>query len=232
MHGRQNFRITKITGDVPIDGRGNKPVGFPSEILIASTNAGKVSEVKRALSCLSVALRDLRDFGPLREVNETGSSFMDNAQLKAREYARMTGMWTLADDSGLEVEALGGAPGVHSARYAGEGATDKQRVERLLSELRDVPAGRRTARFVCAVAISDRDGNLIWEGTETCPGAIGFSPAGVNGFGYDPLFIPDGFEMSFGELSDSIKGKISHRAKALSLLREFILEQPLQGQKR
>lgn len=210
-----------------MDEKGNKPVGFPNEILIASTNAGKVREVKGALSSLSVALRDLRDFGPLREVKETGSSFMDNAQLKAREYARMTGMWTLADDSGLEVEALGGAPGVHSARYAGEGATDEQRVERLLSELGDVPAERRAARFVCAVAVSDSDGNLIWEGTGTCRGAIGFRPAGVNGFGYDPLFIPDGFKLSFGELSDSIKGKISHRAKALSLLREFILEQPL-----
>jgi XTP/dITP diphosphohydrolase len=200
-------------------------VGFPNEILIASTNAGKVREVKGALASLSVVLRDLRDFGPLREVQETGSSFMDNAQLKAREYARMTGMWTLADDSGLEVDALGGAPGVHSARYAGQSATDKQRVERLLTELGDVQAEGRAARFVCAVAVSDRDGNLIWEGTGTCSGAIGFSPAGVNGFGYDPLFIPDGFALSFGELADSIKGEISHRAKALSQLREFILNQ-------
>ena len=129
----------------------------------------------------------------------------------------------MADDSGLEVDALGGAPGILSARYAGEGATDADRTNRLLTELSDVPAEKRSARFVSAVAIANTRGQIVNVSVGTCDGRIDFAPSGSGGFGYDPVFVPSGYEKSFGELESEIKSRISHRARALLAAREFLL---------
>ncbi len=133
-----------------------------------------------------------------------------------------TGFWSLADDSGLEVEALGGAPGVFSARYAGENATDREKIAKLLHELNETQDRRRLARFVCAMAISDEKGEIKFLTEGICNGKIALSPSGTNGFGYDPIFIPDDFEQTFGELSDEIKQKISHRARATEKIIPFL----------
>lgn len=157
------------------------------------------------------------------EVEETGATFTENASLKAQAYAAQAGLWTLADDSGLEVDALGGAPGIYSARYAGAGATDAERIARLLEELRHVEQDARRARFVCAVATADPTGNVIHVSLGTCEGSISREPHGAGGFGYDPIFIPDGYDESFGQLSSEIKARISHRARALQATCSFLL---------
>ena len=146
--------------------------------------------------------------------------YAENAIAKARFYALSTGLCALADDSGLEVEALGGAPGVFSARYAGEGASDAQRRELLLSEL----GGNvdRRARFVAAVAIARPDGEILNVSEGICVGTLTFAPRGEGGFGYDPLFVPDGYDQTFAELSETVKNRISHRARALMQTREFL----------
>jgi XTP/dITP diphosphohydrolase len=192
------------------------------EILIATSNKGKLREVQSYLSSLNLRFHNLSEFPSLTEPEETGSTFAENASLKARYYADQTKLWTLADDSGLEVEALGGAPGVFSARYAGVGASDSKRIEHLLSELKNVPDEKRSARFVCALAFSNPRAELIKLTTGTCEGRIALEPRGTNGFGYDPAFLPDGYEQTFGELSHEIKQNISHRANALRLFTSFL----------
>lgn len=196
---------------------------LPTEILIATRNTGKLREAQELLSDLPVRLRNLAEFPQTGEVEETGTTFSENASLKAQAYAVQTGLWTLADDSGLEVDALGGAPGIYSARYAGAGATDAERIARLLEELRRVDEQSRTARFVCAIAFADTKGNVINISLGTCEGRIAREPHGAGGFGYDPIFIPDGCEESFGQLSSEIKSQISHRARALQATRSFLL---------
>lgn len=195
------------------------------EILVATKNAGKIKELEQLLAGLPVHLRSLNEFSDVVEAEETGATFAENAVLKARSYASQTRLWALADDSGLEVDALGGAPGVYSARYAGEGASDADRIEKLLSELKSVPDEQRRARFVCAMAVSDANGEIKFLAEETCEGAIARTPSGANGFGYDPVFIPDNFNQTFGELADEIKREISHRARAakkiIRYLRDF-----------
>jgi XTP/dITP diphosphohydrolase len=193
------------------------------ELLVATRNAGKLREVQALLADLPVRLLSLAEFPATTEVEETGRTFAENAALKASDYAAQTGCLTLADDSGLEVEALGGAPGVLSARYAGEGASDQERNTRLLDELAQTGDVARRARFVCAIAIADEQGEILNISRGTCEGRIGDGPRGGNGFGYDPLFIPDGYAQSFGELSEEIKGRISHRARALEGARAFLL---------
>lgn len=194
----------------------------PKELVIATRNRGKLVEVRELLHDLPLGLRSLMDFPATSEVEETGTTFADNASIKATAYALQTGSWTLSDDSGLEVAALGGAPGIYSARYAGEQATDAERIELLLSELAHTGDDARHARFVCAVSLADPHGRIVNVSTGACEGRIAHSPRGVQGFGYDPIFIPEGFEQSFGELSSEIKQVISHRARALYGTRSFL----------
>jgi XTP/dITP diphosphohydrolase len=202
-------------------------VQFPS-LLLGTRNAGKVREIETILADVPWELRSLRDFDTVAVPPETAPTYAGNAMIKARFYARETGLCALADDSGLEVEALDGAPGVLSARYAGEGASDADRRALLLSELARVSKesareSDRSARFVCAVAIATPDGEVLNVSEGVCPGTIIFEPRGTNGFGYDPLFVPEGFDQTFAKLSDTVKNRISHRARALLKTRTFLL---------
>ena len=196
------------------------------QLVIATKNNGKVKELARILADLPVTLRSLNDFENVSEPEETGVDFIENAVLKAREYARQTGHWTVADDSGLEVEALDNAPGVFSARYAGENATSQERIDKLLSELSNTGSENRRARFVCAMAVADDRGELRYVAEGVCDGSVIDTPTGANGFGYDPVFVPEGFSETFGELSGDVKREISHRARAskkiIAYLRHFI----------
>jgi XTP/dITP diphosphohydrolase len=195
----------------------------PQELLIATGNKGKIVEFRSLLASLPLRLRNLAEFPEIREVEETGTTFSDNAVLKASGYAGQTGLWTLADDSGLEVDALDGAPGVFSARYAGESATDSQRIERLLEELSQYGEQERRARFICVIAIADAHGQIVHLSTGRCEGQIIHAPRGTGGFGYDPVFLPQGFNQTFGELSPEIKQSISHRALAMQAARSFLV---------
>ena len=183
-----------------------------TKLLIATKNAGKLKEFENLLADLPVQLCSLNDIPNVLEPEETGATFAANAALKANSYALQTGLRALADDSGLEVAALNNAPGVLSARYAGENATDKDRIEKLLKELKNIH--ERRARFVCAMAVADETGETQFMTQGFCDGKIALTARGVNGFGYDSIFIPDGFIHTFGELSGNVKQKISHRAQA------------------
>ena len=198
------------------------PSRFPS-LLLGTRNAGKVREIQTILGNVPWTIRSLREFEDVGTADETGQTYSDNATSKAQFYARATGVCVLADDSGLEVKALGGAPGVLSARYAGEKASDADRRALLLLELAKVPQRDRTARFVCAVAVATPNGTVLNVSEGICNGQIIFEPRGDGGFGYDPLFVPDGFDQTFAELADSIKNQISHRARALLKTRDFLI---------
>lgn len=194
----------------------------PRELLIATGNAGKLREIRALLGDLPLVLFSLADFPVIEEVAETGSTFAENAALKALGYARQAGILTLADDSGLEVDALAGAPGVRSARYLGEHVSYSDRIAALLTILKDVKTGTRTAQFVCALAIATEKQEMIYTTQAACHGRIAEAPLGCGGFGYDPIFIPDGFDQTFGELAADIKNGISHRGRALARARQFI----------
>ena len=185
------------------------------KILIATKNTGKVREIREMLAETPFRLQILDDFSEIAEPAETGATFAGNAALKARYYALQTGVWALADDSGLEVEALNNAPGVYSARYAGENAGDRERIAKLLAELNETNDENRRARFVCAMAVADETGAIILTAEGICDGKIAFEAVGENGFGYDPIFIPDGFSETFGQLANDIKQQISHRKRAI-----------------
>ena len=191
-------------------------------LLVATRNRGKIKELRHLLADLPFELLGLAEFPTVAEVPETGDSFSANASLKAAGYARQTGLVALADDSGLEVDALGGAPGIFSARYAGAGAADAERTAKLLSELTTIPAKKRSARFVSAVAIADCEGQILNVSVGTCDGRIDFAPRGSGGFGYDPVFVPTGYDQTFAELAPAIKNQISHRARALAGASEFL----------
>jgi XTP/dITP diphosphohydrolase len=193
-----------------------------SKLVIATKNPGKIKELEKLLADLPVYLQSLNDFSNIVEVAETGAAFAENAALKAKGYALQTGMMSLADDSGLEVFALGGAPGIYSARYAGENTSDKVRIAKLLEELSRTQNENRAARFVCAMAIADKNGEMVFSAEESCEGAIAFEPRGANGFGYDPVFVPNGFDKTFGELSGSVKRQISHRGRASIKIIEYL----------
>ena len=152
------------------------------------------------------------------EVEETGTTFEENSKIKAEEIMKVTGMPAIADDSGLMVEALGGAPGVYSARFAGEHATDEENNEKLMSLMEEIPDGRRQAKFVSVITLMYPDGRILTARGE-CPGTIGRVPEGTNGFGYDPLFLPEGYSVTYAQLTAEEKNRISHRAKALEILR-------------
>lgn len=192
------------------------------ELLIASKNPGKIKEFRQLLSDFQIILHSANEFEEIPEPEETGETFADNAILKARYYAEKTGLISLADDSGLAVDALNGAPGVFSARYAGADATNDERIAKLLNELGEIPIENRSARFICSMAISEKDGKILHLAEGICEGKIAFQPAGTNGFGYDPIFIPNEFSQSFGELSDEIKHKISHRGQAIAKIIKFL----------
>jgi XTP/dITP diphosphohydrolase len=192
------------------------------KLLAATRNQGKIREFRSLLDDLSFDLCGLAELGITDEVDETGATFIANAELKASAYARLSGLTTLADDSGLVVDALGGAPGVFSARYAGENATDAERIAKLLSALADIDSSRRSARFVCAISVADRTGSVVHAVEGRCEGRIAFEPRGLRGFGYDPIFVPAGFDASFGELTDDIKSQLSHRAVATLAVKRFL----------
>lgn len=193
-----------------------------TSLLLGTRNPGKIYEIKLILGDLPLEFCSLNDFPNVAVALEDADTYAGNAIKKARFYARETGVPALADDSGLQVEALGGAPGVISARYAGEHANDADRRKLLLSELATTGSVNRRARFVCAIAIATVTGEVLNLSEGICEGTITFEPRGESGFGYDPLFVPDGYGQTFGELSDEVKNRISHRARALLKLRDFL----------
>ena len=197
-------------------------VNTHKELLIATKNAGKVRELTELLAGLPLRLRNLSHFPDTPEVEETGTTFDENARLKAVGYAAHTRLLTLADDSGLEVAALDGAPGVRSARYAGDSATDADRIDLLLRTLSNANSPDRRARFVCAIALHDPLSGATRIFTADCPGRITTTPRGTNGFGYDPIFIPEGHDHTFAELPPAVKQQVSHRALALRQACDFI----------
>ena len=193
-----------------------------SELLIATTNRGKVRELTEIFSGLVPRLRSLSEFAATPEAEETGATFEENAVIKARHYSSHTGLWTLADDSGLEVEALGGAPGVFSARYGGANATYPERIARLLGEIAQTGDRARRARFVCVIALAAPADETVRAFTGECRGHIAHAPRGTGGFGYDPVFVPDGHAQTFGELPADVKQTLSHRARAAAKVRDYI----------
>lgn len=195
------------------------------DLLIATANPGKAREFRQMLGDDRFAWHDLSSFPDAGTVEETGRTFRANACLKACAYAKRLGLWALADDSGLEVDALAGAPGVHSARWAqlhnaGEGDADNNHL--LLRQLRNVPPERRTARFVCVLALSDPQGRILLTARDTVEGRILPQARGEGGFGYDPLFLIDALGQTTAQLPPEQKHQISHRGKALRRLRALM----------
>ena len=184
------------------------------EIVVATKNKGKIAEIVLALSQLPVKVLALSDFGSIPEAVENGASFMENALLKARHYARFTGKACLADDSGLEVDALQGAPGIYSARFAGETADDAANNQKLLAKLTNIRAEERTARFRCVLAFVDTDEFAV-TADGVCDGYIIEEMRGEGGFGYDCLFYVPQLNKTMAELSENDKNAISHRGQAL-----------------
>ena len=189
------------------------------QMILASTNRGKYREMKAQLEPLNIELLFGGDFERPLEVDETGESYAENALLKAMAWAEATGLPALADDSGLEAEALGGIPGIHSARIIA--GSDRDRMYWLLGEMKDKED--RRGRFACAIAVVFPDKKEPLTVTKYCPGHITREPAGESGFGYDPIFVPDGFDRTFAELGDEIKNKISHRAMAVKGIAEKLI---------
>jgi len=185
------------------------------ELVIASRNKGKIREIRQIYADLPVTIVEVPD---LPEVVEDGASFAENARKKAVEVARHAGKWALADDSGLEVDALGGAPGIHSARWSG--GDDEANNDKLLEELRDVPPPARTARYRAVVVVAAPDGRVVAEAAGACEGLIGFERRGTGGFGYDPLFVVPEHGRTMAELSPEVKNALSHRGMALRRLRQ------------
>jgi XTP/dITP diphosphohydrolase len=187
-------------------------------LLIATTNPGKVREYQQLLNGLNCGLVGLTEVGITQDVAETGTTYEANALLKAREYAALSGLLTLADDSGLEVAALDGRPGLHSARYAPDSPA---RIQRLLAEMQNMPSGRRSARFQCVIALAWPDGHSeVTSGT--CEGWITTEARGSNGFGFDPVFYVPERDMTMAELPDDVKNQISHRAHAAQKMRPIL----------
>jgi XTP/dITP diphosphohydrolase len=195
------------------------------QILIATMNEGKRREYERLLADVpGLKLETMASLSLRVKVDEDRDTFEGNARKKATEIAAAAGVSCLADDSGLEVDALDGRPGVHSARYSGEGATDASNNEKLLDELADVPEAERRARFRCAIVVVDPGGRELARADGVCEGRIARELRGTQGFGYDPLFIPDRYAQTMAELSPATKNQISHRAKAAAKLVPLLRE--------
>jgi len=196
-----------------------------TELLVATTNRGKFAEVETYLEHLPLKILPLQSLGNFPLVIEDGATYEENALKKATTLAEYSGYLTLADDSGLEVDALNGAPGIYSARYSGEEGDDQKNNEKLLDAMKEVPEDRRTARFVCVLALCaphSRKPKKKMVVRESCEGRIAFSPKGQNGFGYDPLFFYAPFGKTFGEIDRETKATVSHRGKALKKLAQSL----------
>jgi XTP/dITP diphosphohydrolase len=199
--------------------------GTVMEIVLATRNKKKVEEIKRITEGMAVTIFTLDDFPGCPEVEEDGATFEENAVKKAVTVARFARKPALADDSGLEVNALSGAPGTYSARYAGPDAHDSKNTEKLLSEMRLLAKKDRKARFICSIALAIPDGNVrTFNGY--CEGSIGTEPRGDNGFGYDPVFFPEGYGRTFAEMSAEEKDSLSHRGKAIRQLQRYLSDNP------
>ena len=191
------------------------------ELIIATKNAGKAKEFQQFFAQLHIRVKSLLDFDDLPDVEETGTTFAENARIKAETIAELLDMPVLADDSGLEIDALQGRPGIYSARYAGVDKDDEANIRKVLEEMQSVPMEQRTARFVCVLALAEKGKEtVITEGY--CEGKIALHPAGENGFGYDPIFIPEGYTNTLAELNPSVKQEISHRRHAMDQLQALL----------
>lgn len=192
------------------------------EVLIATTNHGKLREIRQILRDVPWALKTLADFPMLQAPEETGTSFAENARQKALYYARATGMVAMAEDSGFEVDALGGEPGIYSARYLREHASYTERFNDIYKRVRDSGAADLPARFVCALAVA-KGGEIDFETSAKVDGTLAPAPAGPNGFGYDPIFFYPPYGRTFGEVSDAEKMAVSHRGQAMRAFREYLV---------
>jgi XTP/dITP diphosphohydrolase len=191
------------------------------DLLLASQNAGKLAEMRVLVEGLPFRILGPRDVGIVDSPEETGTTFVENAILKARHYSRLSGLLTVADDSGISVDALDGGPGLFSSRFGGEGASDADRNRLLLEKLARVEPGKRGARFTSAVAVARGD-VVLFQAVETVEGFIADAPRGPNGFGYDPLFFYPPYGATFGEVPHEKKDRVSHRGKAFARLRGFL----------
>jgi len=205
----------------PWKGRDRINIRKRLELMVATRNRGKVREIREALKGLGLRIYALSDFDGVPEIEEDGKSFTENALKKARFYSKVFGKLTLADDSGLEVDSLKGMPGIYSARYAGERASNRENNQKLLKEMGEIPLSKRGARFKCVMALVSPDGKeTMTEGF--CKGRIGMRERGKRGFGYDPLFILPKYGKTMAQLHLKEKNRISHRGKALRRLRKTI----------
>ena len=196
--------------------------GAVKELIVASRNKGKVNEIMELLSDLPVKVTSLFDYPKLPDVIEDGKTYKANALKKAVAVAKATGTMTIADDSGIEVAVLGNAPGIYSSRFAGKGASEKDRNRKLFEMLQGMPMSKRRARYRCVVALVDGKAKTISVAQGTCGGYITTRERGTNGFGFDPVFLLKRYGKTFGELSPSLKAKISHRARALKKVKGII----------
>ena len=196
------------------------------QLIIASSNKGKITEIKEILGGFFKKILSMKEIGLTLDIEETGSTFMENAIIKANAVFEATGMCALADDSGLVVDALSGAPGVFSARYSGENATDEKNNQKLLKTLSGVPMAQRSAAFHCCIALVRPEPCQLITAEGECHGQIAFEPKGEHGFGYDPLFYVPKLGKTFGELDAEIKNTMSHRNMALQKLK-VLLEQEM-----
>ena len=197
-------------------------MALPPRIAIASHNAHKLREIARICADWPVAWLTVENHeGPWPEVEETGSTYLENARLKAEAGAAALGLPALADDSGIEVDALGGRPGPRSARFAGEDATDERNLQELIRALKGVPGSGRTARYRCLAVLASPDGDEV-SAEGICEGMLLTKPRGSRGFGYDPIFVPAGWDDTMAELTDEEKDRISHRGRALRALRDVL----------
>jgi XTP/dITP diphosphohydrolase len=213
-------------------GRAAIGMAFPADVALATKNPGKIREIMRICSSWPVRWHLAR--GPDEsssasrlwpDVEETGESYLDNARLKAQAGARALELPAIADDSGIEVDALGGEPGPRSARFAGPNATDRENLDLLIERIRTVPPEARTARYRCVAVCAWPDGREVWA-EATCEGTLVLEPQGHGGFGYDPIFVPEGESRTMAELSPEEKDAISHRGKALRALGEILSRSP------
>jgi XTP/dITP diphosphohydrolase len=192
------------------------------DLIVASGNSHKVGEIKALLKGIPFSIFSLEKYPNVPEIEETGNTYQENALLKAVQVSNMTGCWALGDDTGLEVEAIGGQPGLYSARFAGEGVTFKENNDKLLGLLKDVPEEKRKANFYCVMALAEPTGKThVVEGKVS--GRISMDPRGEQGFGYDPLFFLPELNKTFAEMNPAEKNKFSHRARALEKVREILL---------
>jgi XTP/dITP diphosphohydrolase len=202
---------------------------FPSHLAVASRNPHKIREISRICAGWPVRWVTVEtDPRPWPDVEETGDTYLENALLKARAVGSALGVPAVADDSGIEVDALGGAPGPRSARYAGEDATDERNLQQLVRALKGVPSSGRTARYRCVAAVALPDGTEL-HAEETCEGVVTREPRGTGGFGYDPVFVPAGWDLTMAELTDEQKDRISHRGRAFRALGDLLGAPPGSG---